>query len=243
MTAHATTTMTKSPATNPTPWPATDPGKLQLFTEHTPNGAKVSIALEEFGLPYEVHHVRLADKQQKHPAFVALAPNGKIPALIDPDGPDGAPIALSESGAILLYLAEKTGRLMPTDARGRFEVTQWLMFQMASVGPMFGQFGHFHHVMAGKSDDPYPAEKYAEEARRLYGVIDNRLDGRPWIAGDAFGIADIALAPWIWCLEEIYRGGDRIGADGFANLRAWYDRITARPSWKRGLYAAKPHGR
>lgn len=224
----------------PEGWQPVRPGRLQLYTEHTPNGAKVSIALEELGLPYEVQHVRLAEKDQKTPAFVALNPNGKIPVLIDPDGPDRAPAVIFESNAILFHLAEKTGRLMPGDASSRLETLQWLMFQAGSVGPMFGQFGHFHFVMAGKLADPYPHEKYLEEARRLYGVLDRRLADREWIVGDAFGIADIAIAPWVWCLEEIYKGGDAIGAGEFANLRRWYDAVTERPSWEKGLYVAKP---
>ena len=220
-------------------WPSHHPDFIQLYTEHTPNGAKVSIALEELGLPYEVHHVSLAAKDQKTQEFLHLNPNGKIPAIIDPDGLDGAPTGIFESGAILFYLAEKTGRLMPMDAAGRLETLQWLMFQMASVGPMFGQFGHFYRVMAGKLTDPYPVEKYATEARRLYSVIDTRLDGRDWLVGDSFSIADIAVAPWIWCMEEIYRGGDLIGAQGFPNLRRWYDAITQLPSWQKGLFVGK----
>jgi GST-like protein len=214
-------------------WPPRDNGVIQLYSYPTPNGAKVSIALEELGLPYEAHKVTLADADVKSPEFTSLNPNGKIPALIDPNGPEGRPIGLFESGAILLYLSEKTGKLAGTTAAERWDVTQWLMFQMGGVGPMFGQLGFF--VKFGGKDvaDPIPRERYVGEARRLLGVLDRHLEGRDWIAGD-YSIADIAIAPWLRGLD-FYGARDLVGWSGFANVTAYLDRFLARPAVQRGL--------
>jgi GST-like protein len=214
-------------------WPATDPGKLQLYSYPTPNGVKVSIALEELGLPYEAHTVTLADADVKSDAFTSLNPNGKIPAIVDPDGPDGRPIGLFESGAILLYLGEKTGRLLGDTPRDRFEVTQWLMFQMGGVGPLFGQLGFFVKFKGAEVQDPIPRERYIGEARRLLGVLDGHLDGRDWVAGD-YSMADIAIAPWLRGLD-FYGARPLVDWDSFTNVTAYLDRFLARPAVQRGL--------
>src|SRR4029078_9160442 len=176
-----------------TRWPARHPDRLQLYSLPTPNGVKVSIALEETGLPYEVHRVSFDTNDQLSPEFISLSPNNKIPAILDPDGPGGKPLALFESGAILIYLAEKTGQLMPKDASGRYETIQWLMFQMGGVGPMFGQVGFFHKFAGRDYEDKRPRERYVAEARRLLGVIDRRLEGRSWMMGDTYTIVDMAI--------------------------------------------------
>jgi len=181
-------------------WPPQDPSVLQLYSYPTPNGIKVSVFLEETGLPYEAHRVTLDDADVKSPEFLSLNPNNKIPAIIDPDGPDGRPFGLFESGAILIYLAEKTGRFLPADPRGRHETIQWLMFQMGGVGPLFGQLGFFVKFKGAEVADPIPRERYVGEARRLLGVIETALEGREWIAG-AYSIADMALAPWLNALD------------------------------------------
>ncbi len=216
-------------------WPAQDPSKLQLYTLGTPNGIKVSVALEELELPYEAHKVSFATDDQFTPEFLSLNPNNKIPAIIDPDGPGGRPLPLWETGAILFYLAEKTGRLMPEDPARRYETMQWLMWQMGGVGPMFGQFGHFHKFAADKISDPYPKERYANETRRLLGVLEGRLDGRNWIMSDDYTIADIATFPWVWTLERFYEGGEVLGLADFPKVGAWLERALARPASQRGL--------
>ncbi|MEX1663579.1 glutathione S-transferase family protein [Thioclava sp. 15-R06ZXC-3] len=213
-------------------WPASNPQMLQLYSFPTPNGVKVSIMLEEIGLPYEPHLVKFATSDQMSPEFLSLNPNNKIPAIIDPNGPGDAPLALFESGAILIYLAEKTGQLLP-QAR-RYEVLQWLMFQMGGIGPMFGQLGYFH-VSTGKDiDDPRPKERYREEAARLLGVLDGALAGRDWIAGD-YTIADIAIAPWLRTLRDFYKAGDMTGWDALRHVPAYLDRFLERPAVQRGL--------
>ena len=215
-------------------WPPTDPAKIQLYSFPTPNGLKISIALEELGLPYEAHRVTLADADVKSPEFLSLNPNNKIPAIIDPEGPDGAPIGLFESGAILLYLAEKTGRLAGRTARERAIVTQWLMFQMGGVGPMFGQLGFFY-VYGGKDiADPLPRQRYANEVRRLLGVIEGQVADRDWIAGE-FSIADIAIAPWLRSLETGYNALELVGWKDFPAVAAYRERFFARPGVQRGL--------
>src|SRR6478609_6452061 len=172
-------------------WPAQDPGRLQLYSLPTPNGVKVSIMLEETGLPYEPHLVRFDANDQHSPEFLSLSPNNKIPAIIDPDGPGGEPLPLFESGAILIYLAEKTGRFMPRDAAGRYKTIQWLMFQMGGIGPMFGQVGFFHKFAGKDYEDKRPRDRYVEESKRLLNVLEQRLTGRQWIMGDDYSIADI----------------------------------------------------
>src|ERR1700709_2489590 len=178
-------------------WPAKHPDRLQLYSLPTPNGVKVSIMLEEIGLPYEVHLIDFNKDDQKTPEFLSLNPNGKIPAILDPNGPDGKPLGLFESGAILIYLAEKTGKLLPTDPARRYETITWLMFQMGGVGPMFGQLGFFHKFAGREYEDKRPRDRYVAEARRLMGVIDKRLEERAWMMGDAYTIVDMAIFPWV----------------------------------------------
>lgn len=206
---------------------------IQLYSLTTPNGVKVSIALEELGLPYEAHRVDFAKGDQMSPEFLSLSPNNKIPAILDPDGPGGKPLALFESGAILMYLAEKSGRLLPEGA-ARWEVIQWLMFQMGGVGPMFGQVGYFHHFAGKEIEDPRPRTRYYDESRRLLGVLDRQMAGREWIAGD-YSIADIAICPWIRNLRDGYGAGEETGLNGMANVLVWLDRFLARPAVQRGL--------
>ncbi len=216
-------------------WPAQHPDRLQLYSLPTPNGVKVSIMLEEVGLPYEAHRVSFDDDEQNSPAFLSLSPNNKIPAILDPDGPDGKPLGLFESGAILVYLAGKTGQLLPRDVAQRYETLQWLMFQMGGVGPMFGQLGFFN-VFAGKEfEDKRPRDRYAAEARRLLGVIDQRLAGRDWLMGDAYTIADIAVFPWIRNLVGFYQAGPLVGFDDFAQVQRVLAAFLERPAVQRGL--------
>ncbi|WP_372890348.1 glutathione S-transferase family protein [Rhodosalinus sp.] len=214
-------------------WPPQDPSVLQLYSYPTPNGIKVSAFLEESGLPYEAHRVTLDDADVKSPEFLSLNPNNKIPAIIDPDGPDGHPFGLFESGAILIYLAEKTGRFLPADPRGRHETMQWLMFQMGGVGPLFGQLGFFVKFKGAEVADPIPRERYVGEARRLLGVIETALEGRDWIAGE-YSIADMALAPWLGALD-FYGAKDLVGWTDHPRTVAYLDRFTARPAVQRAL--------
>ncbi|MBC7157703.1 MAG: glutathione S-transferase N-terminal domain-containing protein [Rhodobacteraceae bacterium] len=214
-------------------WPARNPDILQLYSWPTPNGVKVSIALEEMGLPYEAHTVTLTDADVKSAAFTSLNPNGKIPAIIDPDGPEGKPIGMFESGAILIYLAEKTGQLMPTGSR-KYEVLQWLMFQMGGIGPFFGQLGWFHKFAGKDIEDPRPKARYVAEAKRLLTVLDGALAGREWIAG-AYSIADIAIVPWLRGFRDLYEAGDLVGLDTMTNVNPYIDRFLARAAVQRGL--------
>ena len=208
-------------------WPATQPDRLQLYSLPTPNGVKVSIMLEETGLPYEPHLVSFESNDQMSPEFLSLNPNNKIPAIIDPKGPDGRPLPLFESGAILIYLAEKTGRLMPLDSKGRSTVIQWLMFQMGGVGPMQGQanvfFRYFPEQLQGAID------RYQHETRRLYEVLDSRLGEVEYLAGD-YSIADIATFPWVRIHD--WSG---VSVEGLDNLQRWLAAIEARPAVQRGL--------
>ncbi|GAB5379089.1 MAG: glutathione binding-like protein [Aliiglaciecola sp.] len=220
-------------------WETKNPDKLQLYTLHTPNGAKVAITLEELNLDYEVHKVTFDNESQKTPEFISLSPNGKVPAIIDPRGPNGKPIGLFESAAIMMYLADKTGNLLPQEATKRWEVLQWLLLQNTSIGPMFGQFGHFYKVMAGELKDTYSLNRYGNEVRRLFGVLDHQLSGQEWLAANQFSIADIAVAPWIWTMKEIYRGEDVIQVADFKNVERWYAQVIKRPSWSKGLFVAK----
>jgi GST-like protein len=216
-------------------WPAKEPQKLQLYSFATPNGVKVSIALEELGLPYEAHLVDIGKNETWTEPFLSLNPNGKIPAIIDPDGPDGKPLALFESGAVLVYLAEKTGRLIPADQAGRYETIQWVFFQMAAIGPMFGQLGFFHKFAGREIEDKRPRDRYAGEARRLLGVLEGRLAGRKWMMGDDYTIADIAVFPWVRTLRDFYEAGGLVGLDGFPSVLAWLDRCLERPASRTGL--------
>ena len=214
-------------------WPAQNPDVIQLYSFPTPNGVKASIALEELGLPYEAHKVTLADVDVKSEAFLSLNPNNKIPAIIDPNGPDGVPVTLFESGAILIYLADKAGSLIGTDAASRAHVIQWLMWQMGGLGPMFGQVGFFVKFAGSEIEDPRPRERYLAEAKRLLNVINTHLsDGRDWVAGD-YSIADIAIAPWLGALD-FYGAKDLVGWDSFTHVTAYVDRFSARPAVQRG---------
>ena len=216
-------------------WPPAHPDRLQYYGMPTPNGVKVSIMLEELGLPYEVHLIDFAANDQKTPEYLSLNPNGKIPAILDPDGPGGAPLALFESGAILLYLADKTGRFLGEGAADRWRAIQWVMFQMGGVGPMFGQVGFFHHFAGKDYEDKRPRDRYVDEAKRLLGVMDTALAGRDWFLGDAFSIADISMLGWTRGLVEFYRAGELVGFDDFGNVKAWLARGLARPAVQRGL--------
>ena len=213
-------------------WPAADPSKLQLYSFPTPNGVKASIALEEMGIPYEAHTVTLADADVKSPEFLSLNPNNKIPAIIDPNGPDGAPLALFESGAILIYLAEKSGKFIGTTAAEKAQIVQWLMFQMGGVGPMFGQLGFFYKFAGSEIEDKRPQERYINEAKRLLAVLEKELDGKEWIAGD-YSIADMAIAPWLAALE-FYGAREVLGWEDHKNLVAYLDRFLARPAVAKG---------
>lgn len=216
-------------------WPARHPERLQLYSLPTPNGVKVAILLEELGLPYEVHRIDFGQNDQHTAEFLSLSPNNKIPALLDPDGPGGEPLGLFESGAILLYLAEKTGRLLPEDPARRYQAIQWLMFQMGGIGPMFGQLGFFTKFAGKDIEDPRPRERYAAEARRLLGVLDGQLKGRAWILGEDYSLVDIATFPWIRALLEVYQVADLVGFQDFPEVRRALDAFLARPAVQRGL--------
>nr|WP_298140920.1 glutathione S-transferase N-terminal domain-containing protein [uncultured Pseudomonas sp.] len=216
-------------------WPAAQPERLQLYSLPTPNGVKVSIMLEEIGLPYEPHLVDFQHDDQLSPAFLSLNPNNKIPAILDPNGPDGKPLALFESGAILLYLAEKTGQLLPEDAAGRYETIQWLMWQMGGVGPMFGQLGFFHKFAGKDYEDKRPRDRYVAEAKRLLGVLDQRLTGRQWLMGDTYTIADIAVFPWVRTLVDFYQAGELVQIESFTQVNRALEAFVARPAVIRGL--------
>ena len=217
----------------PARWSPNHPDRIQLYSLATPNGQKIAIALEELGLPYEAHTIDIMSGDQFDPEYLRINPNGKIPSIVDPDGPGGAPIALMESGAILLYLAEKTGRLLPDDPALRWEATQWLFFQMASVGPMFGQFGHFNKFAKGKTSDEYAIERYTKEAKRLLQVLETRLEGREYLAGGELTVADIATVPWIQALD-FYEGKERLRYSELERVPAWVERCWSRPAFQRG---------
>jgi len=216
-------------------WPAQHPERLQLYSLATPNGVKVSIALEELGLPYEAHKVSFETNDQTTPAFLSLNPNNKIPAILDPQGPGGVPLALFESGAILIYLAEKTGKLLPTDSAARYQALQWLMWQMGGVGPMFGQLGYFHKFAGKDIEDKRPRDRYAAESKRLLGVLNCHLAGRQWIMGDDYTVADIAVFPWVRNLVGFYGAGDLVGFADFPEVARVLAAFVARPAVVRGL--------
>jgi GST-like protein len=216
-------------------WPAQHPERLQLYSLPTPNGVKVSVMLEEIGLPYEAHRVSFDSGDQRSPEFLSLNPNGKIPALLDPQGPQGAPLALFESGAILIYLAERSGQLLPADAAGRYQTLQWLMFQMSGVGPMFGQVGFFHKYAGRDWPDRRPLERYLAESKRLLSVLDSRLAERRWIMGEAYTIADIAIFPWVNNLVSYYEAGELVGYQAFTHVARATQQFLARPAVARGL--------
>jgi len=214
-------------------WPASNPDTLQLYSFPTPNGVKVSIALEEMDLPYEAHTVKL--NETTTPEFLSVNPNNKIPAIIDPNGPDGKPLTLWESGAILIYLAEKTGKLLPANPNDRATAIQWLMFQMGGLGPMFGQIGYFT-VFAGKEiEDLRPRQRYQEEGRRLLAVLEKHLEGKTYLVAEEYSIADIAIWPWIRAAKVFYKSDEVLGYDKLPNIMRWWEHCMARPASERGL--------
>jgi GST-like protein len=220
-------------------WPARHPDRLQLYSMPTPNGVKVSIALEETGLAYEPHRVAFDTSDQRSPEFTSLNPYQKIPAILDPDGPGGRPLALFESGAILLYLADKTGRLMAADPARRYETIQWVMFQVGGVGPMFGQVGFFHKFAGKEYEDKRPRDRYVGEAKRLLGVLEGRLADRPWVMGDDYSIADIAIFPWVRNLVGFYGAGELVGIDSYPQVQRALAAFVARPAVQAGLLVPK----
>jgi GSH-dependent disulfide-bond oxidoreductase len=216
-------------------WPAEFPDRLQLYSLPTPNGVKVSIALEEMGLPYEAHRVSFDTQDQMSPEFLSLNPNNKIPAILDPHGPGGKPLALFESGAILMYLAEKSGKFLPADPAARYHTLQWLMFQMGGVGPMFGQLGFFYKFAGKDFEDKRPRDRYVAESARLLAVLDKHLQGRAWMMGDTYTIADMAIFPWVRNLVGFYGAGDLVAFAQFAQVQRVLDAFVARPAVVRGL--------
>jgi GSH-dependent disulfide-bond oxidoreductase len=224
-----------SPFPIATRWPAAHPDRIQLYSLNTPNGVKVSIMLEETGLPYEPHLVDIMKGDNRTAEFLSLNPNGKIPAIIDPDGPGGKPLGLFESGAILLYLADKTGKFISADPAQRWETIQWVFFQMAAIGPMFGQVGYFHKFAGKEIADKRPLERYVVESKRLLDILDKRLEGRTWLMGDDYTIADISTLGWVRNLITFYEARDLVEYDSFTHVVAWLERALARPAVKRGL--------
>src|SRR5689334_11673258 len=216
-------------------WPAQHPGRLQLYSLPTPNGVKVSIMLEETGLPYEPHTIDFNKDDQKTPAFLSLNPNNKIPAILDPNGPGGKPLPLFESGAILIYLADKSGQLLPKEGGARYETIQWVMFQMGGIGPMFGQVGFFHKFAGRDFEDKRPRDRYVAESKRLLSVLNQRLANRTWIMGDTYTIADIAIFPWVRVLTGFYGAGELVGIEDFTHVTRALDAFVARPAVVRGL--------
>ncbi|MFZ5732605.1 MAG: glutathione S-transferase N-terminal domain-containing protein [Pseudomonadota bacterium] len=223
-------------------WPAKHPDRLQLYSLPTPNGVKVSIMLEELGLPYEPHTINIGANETWTPEFLSLNPNGKIPAIIDPDGPGGKPLGLFESGAILQYLAEKTGKLLPADPAARYETIQWVYFQMASIGPMFGQLGFFHKFAGREYEDKRPMQRYRDETKRLLGVLETRLTGRDWLMGKDYTIADIASLGWVRNLIGFYGAREIVEYDALKNVPRWLDAGLARPAVQRGVEIPKRPG-
>ena len=222
-----------------TRWPARHPDRIQLYSTPTPNGVKVSIMLEETELPYEPHFINIGQNETWTPEFLSLNPNGKIPSIIDPNGLGGKPLPLFESGAILLYLAEKTGKLLPSDPARRYETIQWVFFQMAAVGPVFGQLGFFHKFAGREIEDKRPLERYRNESKRLLGVLETRLEGRDWIMGEDYTIADISLLGWVRNLVGFYGAGELVDFDSLKHVPVWLERGLARPAVQRGLDSPK----
>ena len=216
-------------------WPAQHPDRIQLYSLPTPNGVKASIMLVETGLPYEPHLVRFDSNDQMSPEFLSLNPNNKIPAIIDPEGPGGQPLALFESGAILVYLADKSGRFMPKDPAARYHTLQWLMWQMGGLGPMFGQLGFFNKFAGKDWEDKRPLDRYVAESKRLLDVLEQRLTGRDWIMGQDYTIADIAIFPWVHNLVGFYEAGALVGFDQFPQVQRALAAFVARPAVVRGL--------
>ena len=214
-------------------WPPARPDVLQLYSLATPNGQKVSVCLEEMGLEYEAHLINILQGDQHDPDYVKLSPNGKIPSILDPNGPVGTPIILCESIVILTYLADKTGMLLPRDYAARMDHLQWLVFQAAHIGPMFGQFGHFYKFARDKTSDEYAVKRYTDETRRLLKVMDDRLAGREYIMTD-YSIVDIAMVPWVDCLDGFYEAGAVLEFNTFKHVVAWRQRVTERPAYVQG---------
>ncbi len=223
-------------------WPAQNPEILQLYSFPTPNGVKVSIALEETGLPYEAHAVNILKNESWSPEFLSLNPNGKIPAILDPNGPGGRPLGLWESGAILQYIAEKTGKLLPADANAKWETIQWVHFQMGGIGPIFGQVGFFHKFAGREYEDKRPLKRYVDESKRLLGVIETRLKGRRWIMDDDFTIADVAMLGWVRNLIGFYGAREIVEYDALVEVPRWLEAALARPAVQRGLEIPKRPG-
>lgn len=223
----------------PKRWPVTNPDILQLYSMATPNGQKVSIMLEEAGVPYEAHLVHIGKNDQFDEDYLKLNPNNKIPSIIDPNGPNGERIAMMESAAILMYLAEKSGKFLPEDANRRWETLQWLFFQIGHIGPMLGQFGHFYKFAADKTTDSYGVDRYTAESQRLLGVLEKRLENREWIMGDELTIADFATAPWIKAID-FYDGHDTLNTDQYKNVLDYTQRFYDRPLVKKGAQVCAP---
>jgi GSH-dependent disulfide-bond oxidoreductase len=209
--------------------------QLQLYTLATPNGQKVSVALEEMGLDYQAHTVNILMGEQFEDQFIKINPNSKIPALVDLEGDQGQPLNIMESGAILLYLAEKTGQFIPKDIPSRSRCLQWLFFQMGGIGPMFGQFGHFYRYAKDKCDHPYPLKRYSTEAQRLLGVLEKQLENNQFIAGPEYTIADMAIAPWVHCLSHFYKADEILGLEKFENVNEWLQNFMSRPAVQTGM--------
>jgi GST-like protein len=218
----------------PPRWPPSDSDRIQLYSLATPNGQKVGIALEELSLKYDAHLIDIGNDEQSDDEYLKLSPNGKIPTLSDPNGPDGEQVLLMETGAILMYLADKTGRLLPTTTNARQQVIQWLFFQVAHVGPMFGQFGHFFKFARDKTKDSYALNRYLLESHRLLDVLDERLEEHEYIGGDSYSIADIATAPWVDVLGGLYAAGETLKLDEFEHIQRWLQTVTDRPAYQRG---------
>jgi GST-like protein len=204
--------------------------KIQLYSLATPNGQKVSIMLEETGIPYDAHTVNIMKGDQFTEDYIKINPNSKIPSIVDPEGPDGKSISMMESGAILMYLADKSGKFLSTDPTQRSETLQWLFFQVGHIGPMFGQFGHFYKFAKDTCDHPYPVERYKKETKRLLTVLEDRLEGREYLVGDEYSIADIAIFPWVSILDGFYEAGDTLELSTYANVNAWLARCENRPA-------------
>jgi GST-like protein len=217
----------------PKRWPPTMPDAIQLYSLNTPNGQKVSVCLEEMGLSYDAHVINIMKNDQLDPDYLRLSPNGKIPAILDPNGPEGEPLILMESIVILQYLADKTGLLFPRTYRARMDAQQWLVFQAAHIGPMFGQFGHFHVFAKGKTTDNYAQERYTAETKRLLGVLNTRLQDRDYLMGD-YSIVDIATVPWVECLAGFYKASDHLGMPEYEHVQKWRTRVTSRPAYVKG---------
>jgi GST-like protein len=223
-------------------WPAKFPDRIQLYALPTPNGVKISTMLEETGLPYEPHTVSFDRNDQVSPEFLSLNPNNKIPAIIDPNGPGGKPLPLFESGAILIYLADKSGKLLPDDTARRYQAIQWLMFQVGGTGPMFGQLGFFHKFAGKEFEDKRPLDRYVAESKRLLGVLDRHLEGRDWMMGHQYTIADIAIFPGVNTLVSYYGAGELVGFTNFPNVQRVLAAFLARPAVQRGLKIPDPNG-